>query len=131
MRRILLLAAIAAMMLAGCAKESNEVSADVDTWDGELPIRQPWLRDQLPDQSLVYMRVPNILGLLTMPKGNVLDPALRSTANIETVEKIRQGLIDNVLGEIPALTEARVDLFNEYIRHDARHRQQCGIRIDA
>ena len=116
MRRIILLVAFAAVAISGCTKESADVSADVELWDGELPIRQPWLRDQLPDQSLVYMRVPNILGLLTMPKGNVLDPALRSAANIETVEKIRQGLIDNVLGEIPALTEARIDLFNEYIR---------------
>ena len=116
MRRSLFLAAFAALAILGCTQESTEVSADVEIWDGELPIRQPWLRDQLPDQSLVYMRVPNVLGLVSMPKGNVLDPALRSTANIETVEKIRQGLIDNVLGEIPALTEARIDLFNEYIR---------------
>ena len=116
MRRGLFLAAFAALAILGCTQESTDISADVEIWDGELPIRQPWLRDQLPEQSLIYMRVPNILGLVAMPKGNVLDPALRSTANIETVDKIRQGLIDNVLGEIPALTEARIDLFNEYIR---------------
>jgi len=117
MRRIRFAAAFAAFLILGCTQDSTDSAAvNADMWDGELPIRQPWLRDQLPDQSLVYMRVPNILGLLTMPKGNVLDSALRSTANIETVEKIRQGLIDNVLGDIPALTEARLDLFNEYIR---------------
>ena len=117
MRRIFSLAALAALATLGCSQESAQTpAADVEIWQEELPIRQPWLRDQLPDQSLVYMRIPNILGLLTMPKGNMLDSALRSTANVENVEKIRQGLINNVLGDIPAITDAKLDLFNEYIR---------------
>ena len=117
MRRIVFLAALAALAILGCSQDSaDRPAANVEIWQDELPIRQPWLRDQLPDQSLVYLRVPNILGLLTMPKGNVLDSALRSTANIENVEKIRRGLIDNVLGDIPAITDARLDLFNEHIR---------------
>ena len=118
MRRFQFATAFAALLIAACSQESTEPTRAIEAelWQGELPIRQPWLRDRLPDQSLVYLRIPNLLGLLATPKGSVLDPALRSTANVENVERIRQGLIDNVLGEIPAVTEAKLHLFNEYIR---------------
>ncbi len=68
----------------------------------DLPIAGPWLRDHLPDDALIYVRLPHPIGLLAMPKGNVLDPALRSRANATAVSAIRRGVSDNVLGIMPA-----------------------------
>lgn len=118
MRLIATIAALTALAVAGCSNSSNEksVSTNVDMWQDELPIRGPWLRDQLPDNALVYVRVPNLLGLVATPKGNVLDPALRSRANVENVEKIRKGLAENVLATLPALNYAQVSLMLRHLR---------------
>ena len=100
-------AVFAALVIAGCAQDSSEseVSADIEIWQDELPIRDPWLRDQLPDDVLMYMRVPSLFGLFATPKGNVLDTALRSRTNVENVQKIRTGIADNVLAMMPAVRQ--------------------------
>jgi len=110
--------AIAVLALAGCGQESTEsvATVDVELWQDELPIRQPWLREHLPDQALVYMRIPSIFGLVASPKGNALDVALRSKVNVENVQKIRQGIIDNVLPVIPAMSEPQLRLILEHVR---------------
>ncbi len=88
----------------------------IEVWTDELPIRQPWLRDHLPDDSLAYVRVPHLFGLLATPKGNALDPALRSKANIENLEKIRKGFTNNVLPHIPAFANVQLRLLEEHLR---------------
>lgn len=88
----------------------------VTGWKDELPIRQPWLRDHLPDDALMYLRVPHLFGLLTMPKGNALDPALRSEANVRNVMKIRQGIVDNVIMHVPAFADLRLRVVEETLR---------------
>ncbi len=85
-------------------------------WKGELPIRQPWLRDHLADDSLAYVRVPHLFGLLSMPKGSALDVALRSKANIENVEKIRRGITNNVLPQIPGFANVQLRLLEQHLR---------------
>ena len=68
---------VAAVALAAC---SSGDSPNVELWSGELPISAPWLRNQLPPGIVTYERIPNLLGLLSIPKGSALDPALRSDA---------------------------------------------------
>jgi hypothetical protein len=107
-----------ALIVLICAQESSGQSRaiEADAWKGELPIRQPWLRDHLPDDSLAYLRIPHIFGLFATPKGNVLDAALRSKTNVENISKIRQGIVDNVLTAIPMLSDPRIHLFEQYVR---------------
>ena len=85
-------------------------------WKGELPVRQPWLRDHLPDDSLAYIRVPHLFGMLSMPKGSALDAALRSKANVENVEKIRRGITNNVLPQIPGFANVQLRLLEQHLR---------------
>lgn len=118
MRRLRYVAAFAALAILGCTQDSAEGpdEIDVELWQDELPIRQPWLREHLPEQSLVYVRIPHLLGLFAMPKGNVLDPALRSKVNVENVQKVHQGLIDNVLTLIPLFSEPKLRLLQQHVQ---------------
>ncbi len=93
---IIVLLAATAVSPAVLAKDPPMAS------DDELPLVAPWLRDHLPDDALIYVRIPHPFGLLAMPKGNVMDPALRSRANAEAVSAIRRGISDNVFGIMPA-----------------------------
>ena len=85
-------------VLAACAGQdqprvmAQPLMSDVDAWSGEMPISDPWLRDQLPEGVLAYARMPHPLGVLAIPKGNVLDSALGSEANISNLVAIQQGL---------------------------------------
>ena len=110
--RLLVLAAFA---ITGCAPD-EKTATDVEMWQDELPIGEPWLRDHLPDNALLYARIPDLLGLFATPKGNVLDPALRSKANVEAVLAVREGLINNVMPELDAIVGPQTGAFQQYIR---------------
>jgi hypothetical protein len=84
--------------------------------DGGLPTDPPWLHDFLPDDALMYARVPHPFGMLAAPKGNVLDPAMRSDANIATILKIRDGITANVLPRIPAFQDLRLRMLEKHLR---------------
>ena len=84
--------------------------------EGEPPIRDAWLRDYLPDDVLLYARIPHPFGLLTAPKGNTLDAALRSDANLATVAKIREGISANVLPRIPMFQDVRLRLLEKHLQ---------------
>ena len=116
MKHSWIVALVFALALAGCSKDSGKPDAagDVELWQDELPIRDPWLRDRMPDDVLLYLRLPILFGLLTTPKGNVLDTALRSRINVENVEKIRAGLADNVLTLMPAIA-SQLTLFDRHV----------------
>ncbi len=90
--------------------------ADSRDWQGEPPIRQAWLRDHLPEESLIYLRVPHLFGIFATAKGNALDRALRSEANVANVLKIRQGIVDNVLPLIPEIADSPIQLMEERLR---------------
>lgn len=91
----------------------NAVAAD----EAEEPVVEaPWLRDHLPDDALAYLRIPHIYGLFTSPKGSVLDPALRSSANLRSIKSIRQGISDNVLPLIPAFDDPALRLLERHLQ---------------
>lgn len=84
--------------------------------DDRLPTAAPWLRDVLPDDVLMYARLPHPFGMLAAPKGNALDAAMRSDANVETILKIRRGLSENVLPRIPAFQDLRLRVLEKHLR---------------
>lgn len=84
-------------------------------WKGELPIAEAFLRMQLPSGVVAYGRIPNLLGLLAMPKHSQLDAALRSEANIRNVGSIQQGLAQNVLA-LPELSDPRISFLADVVR---------------
>lgn len=84
--------------------------------DDRLPAAAPWFHDFLPDEALIYMRVPHPFGMLAAPKGNSLDAAMRSEANIATIVKIREGITANVLPRIPAFQDLSLRRLEEHLR---------------
>lgn len=116
MIRIRLVAAVAVFSTVFIALVPASVLAKSTEWKGELPIRQAWLRDHLPADSFIYVRTPHLFGLFATPKGNSMDAALRSEVNVENVQNIRQGIIDNVLMHIPVYSDVRLRMFEEYVR---------------
>lgn len=84
--------------------------------DDRLPAEAPWLHDVLPDDVLMYARIPHPFGMLAAPKGNALDAAMRSAANIETILRIREGIAANVLPRIPAFQDLRLRMLEEHLR---------------
>jgi Tfp pilus assembly major pilin PilA len=84
-------------------------------WTGELPVAPAFLRKQLPADVATYARIPNLLGLLSMPKNNQLDAALRSEANIENVKSIQEGLAKNVL-TLPTFSNPVLKLLADTVR---------------
>jgi type II secretory pathway pseudopilin PulG len=104
--RTLLFIFLSAALVAcsGVGSNADDRSAvDIDAWNGELPISAPWLRDRLPAGALTYERIPHPLGLMAIPKGNVLDTALGSEANIQNLIRLQQGLAENFAVGIPPM----------------------------
>lgn len=85
-------------------------------WQGQLPVRGPWLRDRLPEGVLAYHRIPHLLGFVATPKGSVLDPALRSDVNVRALQDIWAGISENVLTALPMFEDVRLRFFAERIR---------------
>lgn len=117
MRR-LLMAAFAILLITACDRDEGrqDAAANVEMWRDAMPIHDPWLRDHLPDDTLAYMRIPNLFGLTAMPKGNVLDPALRSRANVESVQKILDGVNTNILPLLAPDMNSQVLLLARHLR---------------
>lgn len=109
--RLAVIAALGSALLAGYFPQ--QAIADTREWRGELPIREAWLRDHLPEESLIYVRMPHLFGILATAKGNALDKALRSEANVENVLALRKGIVENVLPLIPEISESPLRLTEE------------------
>lgn len=71
---------------------SSAVRAD------DLPLSEPWLQPTLPAGTLAYFRVPHPTGLVSLPKGNALDAALRDPRHLDQLKRIERGFIENVFG---------------------------------
>ena len=97
---------------AACAASD---AGKVRQWKGELPIAPAFLRKQLPPEVVTYARIPNLMGLLSMPKSSQLDAALRSEANIRNVEGIQQALAQNVL-TLPTFSDPRLKFLADAVR---------------
>lgn len=102
------------VMVSFTACAANE-AGKVKQWKGELPIAPAFLRKQLPPDVVTYARIPNLMGLFSMPKNNQLDAALRSEANVKNVESIQQGLTQNVL-TLPTFSDPRLKFLADAVR---------------
>jgi hypothetical protein len=103
MRTIIPSFLIAVVVVVACMSGHRVALAQrpsLQAWDGELPFAEPWLRAQPPPGMLAYQRIPYPLALMAMPKGNMLDTALASDANISSLLSIQQGLADNLAAEL-------------------------------
>lgn len=60
------------------------------------------LVDELPESTLVYLRVPHLVGLLAQPKGNSLDPVLSNPDRALVAQNIVSGLLNSVGAIEPA-----------------------------
>jgi hypothetical protein len=67
----------------------------------DMPAGLSWLRGVLPSNALMYARIPTLWGMLGAPKGNLYDQALRSTPYAAALQRIKSGLLDVVLPELP------------------------------
>lgn len=105
-------AALAMVSMTACMSSD---AGRVRSWKGELPIASAFLRERLPPEAVAYARVPNLLGLLSMPKNSQLDAALRSEANITNVANIQKGLVRSVLS-LPALSDPRLRFVADAVR---------------
>ena len=76
--------------------------------DDHGPIRGSWLNGNLPEDTLLYTRIPHPIGMFTSPKGSSLDPALGNDANSEAVSRIREGLANNVYPLIPVFQDMQL-----------------------
>jgi Tfp pilus assembly major pilin PilA len=112
--------ALVMLVLVGFGPTGTDVLAaekdDIKPWSGELPVRGSWLRQHLPESALIYLRIPHPLGFIATPKGNAMDGALRSTANVESLMSIQSALTENVLEFIPGFEEAYVRDFAAQLR---------------
>ena len=114
------LALIVVLAMPGLSALSPDAGAadkdDIKPWPGELPVREPWLREHLPEDALIYLRLPHPLGFFAIPKGNAMDSALRNTANIKSIQKIQSALIENVIEHVPGFEEAYVRDFAKQLQ---------------
>jgi Tfp pilus assembly major pilin PilA len=106
---------VAALTVACFAACTSSDSGSIKQWSGELPISAPWLRTQLPPGVVAYQRIPNLLGLLAIPKNNQFDTALRSEANIANVLSIQQGVTENLLS-LQMFADPRLKFFADTVR---------------
>ncbi len=106
------------LLLGACAERPGPAggSAAPARWQGELPIAGPWLRDELPSSTLLYLRVPHPTALVAMPKDNDLDALFLSDANVRNVQAIESALIDTVLSEAPGAGGSALRLVLAHLR---------------
>jgi hypothetical protein len=81
-----------------------------------LPTVGATLNSQLPADTIVYLRVPNVWGILGTPKGSMYDGALGATAYVNSVAGIREGFGQNVLPELPVDIQLLVELLMVHAR---------------
>lgn len=105
----------AVMVMVSFTACSTGDAGKPEPWNDELPIVPAFLRQQLPPEVLAYGRVPNWLGLLAMPKQSQLDTALRSEANVSNIQRIQEGLAQNVF-TLPAFSDPRLRFLADVVR---------------
>ncbi len=76
----------------------------------------PRLRELLPENAFVYLRVPSPWGLLGAPKGNIYAEAVGSSAYAQAVEGLRTGFVNNLLPEVPPEGQLFLSLLMEQMR---------------
>ncbi|NQZ05978.1 MAG: hypothetical protein HRT35_02350 [Algicola sp.] len=109
-------AVTSALALTACSGPDKAV-VNQDKPAGQLKhvVKESKLYSKLPDDTLAYVRVPNIYSLTTT-KDNALRDALGSEANVAQMEKLREAINKNVLGEIGMPFKPVTDLLLEHLR---------------
>jgi len=109
---------VLALLLAALPERDIQAQSrrDAERAGADAPIAGPWLRSQLPVGVISYLRIPHPLGLMAMPKGNMLAPALASEANVRNLRAIQAGLGQNLADDLPVLADPRVRLVLETLR---------------
>ena len=116
MRTLTRLLLVSALVVAGCSGRDGAESANISRWEGEMPIQGPWLKDRLPRGTQVYQRIPHPFGLLAAPKGNMLDAALASEANVNNLMAIQEALVASLSGDAGLLSDPRARLLIDHLR---------------
>lgn len=62
-----------------------------------------WLREHIPVDALAYVRIPSPWGLMSGPKGSVLNGGLNSKANVDAVVAARAALGNKISSEDPVV----------------------------
>ncbi len=109
-------AVTSALALTACS-DSNKATVKQDKPAGQLKhvVKESKLYSKLPKDALAYVRVPNIYSLSTS-KDNALRDALGSEANVAQMEKLREAINKNVLGEIGMPFKPVTDLLLTHLR---------------
>ncbi len=128
MKRVLIGCFSAAIVfVVGCGeqKDSTEVSKPgavptaaktfkIPAWDRSIS-DQATLVAKLPQEALLYMRIPNLWGLLNSPKKNSLHAALSSEANQVGTQKLQKGVASLVASKFGPMAPA-INFFTTNLR---------------
>lgn len=93
MRRTMLLFVAVAFSITACSSNSTRPALSKNT---QTPFAPAWLGDRVPEDALAYLRIPSIFGLTSGPKDNGLGALLGSDAHNVWINRVLNGLSDNV-----------------------------------
>lgn len=98
---IRLLAAVAAVsFMAGCGKGPEPAAlpvATTATTRNATFASPPWLRQHLPEDTIAYLRLPSLWGLLSAPNQRGADGMYGNPAHDQVIAQLRQALANNVI----------------------------------
>lgn len=96
--RLLILAAVASLsFLAGCGGKDKDAVAPTATTQEASFAAAPWLRQHLPDDTIAYLRLPSLWGLLSAPNQRAADAMYGNPAHDQVIAQLRQALASNVI----------------------------------
>lgn len=82
-----------------------------------LPVAEtPLLRQQLPDETLAYLRLPQVWGVLAAPKGNALAPALDNPQYQQQLQQLQSAVNGQLLPELEPHIGPIPTLILKYLR---------------
>jgi len=111
---LLLMAAL--VMGAGC-KRADESAASIDPISlNPAPAHAAWLARNLPEQTLAYARLPTLWDGLFSADSGALNNAIGGEGFQQQIAILRQGVIDNVLPDLPAEARPALELLLAKLR---------------
>jgi Tfp pilus assembly major pilin PilA len=105
-----------ALTLAGCSDSPDKASIDNAVQKTvKHVVEQSHLYAQLPENALAYVRVPNIYSITTA-KDNSLRNAMGSDANVKEINKLREAINTNLIGELEMPFKPVAEFFLHHLR---------------
>ena len=103
-------------VLAGCGQPSDSPSgAAVSAKLTPVP-HAAWLSRHLPAEAIAYIRIPTLWDALSEPKEDTLHTVQAGAVHAAQIAAIRQGLLDNVLSQLPSPAQIPAELFFNRLR---------------